>query len=430
MRKCSSCELFLGIDVGTSGVRAIAIGADGVVHGQSACAMPRPVADGVGVTQDPALWLEGVRGALSSLLASIDRDSVRAIAVDGTSGTFVLSDGAGVPLTPGFMYNDARAVAEAGRVRRIAPPASAAHGVTSPLARLLHLQQRFPQARHVQHQADWISGHFCGLYGVSDENNALKLGYDPVLRGWPDWFADLGVQRSLLPRVVVPGTVLGRIDPRVAAREQLPADVAIVAGTTDGVAAFLASGARNIGDAVSSLGSTLVVKVLSPSPLFVPEHGIYSHRIGELWLPGGASNTGGDALLKFFSAQAMHELTARLQPQRATGFDYYPLPGVGERFPVNDPQLLSRTLPRPADDGEFFQALLEGIGRVEQLAYRCIASFGAPYPASVRTVGGGAANSPWTAIRARLLGVPMLEPTHRDAAYGAALLARRGVLDD
>jgi sugar (pentulose or hexulose) kinase len=67
---------------------------------------------------------------------------------------------------------------------------------------------------------------------------------------------------------------------------------------------------------------------------------------------------------------------------------------------------------------------LEGIARIEQRGYQLLHQLGAPYPTSVRSVGGGAVNQAWTQIRAGLLGVPMLTPAQTQAAYGAALLAR------
>jgi sugar (pentulose or hexulose) kinase len=226
--------------------------------------------------------------------------------------------------------------------------------------------------------------------------------------------------------VRIPGTVLGSVADDIAGRLGLPRGVQVIAGTTDGVAAFLATGASEIGDAVTSLGSTLVVKMLSNAPLFDAASGVYSHRLGDLWLPGGASNTGGAALLRFFTMERMAELTPRLRPDRPTGLAYYPLPAPGERFPIRDPEKPSVTEPRPDDDALFFQGLLEGIAEVEATAYERLRALGAPPVRSVRTVGGGAQNPAWTAIRARRLGIAMPEPVSLEAAYGAALLARRG----
>jgi len=292
---------------------------------------------------------------------------------------------------------------------------------------MLRLQRDVPNAVHLLHQADWVAGTLCGQFGFSDSNNALKLGFDSVAEHWPDWLDALDVRRDWLPQVQRPGTPVAIITTRWADRFGLPSDTLIVAGTTDGVAAFLATGASQVGDAVTSLGSTLVLKVLSSQPVFAPAYGIYSHRLGNLWLPGGASNSGGAALLAHFTAERMAQLKPLLQSDQPTGLDYYPLPSPGERFPINDPALAPRDTPRPADDAQYFQGLLEGIARVERLAFERIAELGAPYPKQVFTVGGGARNNAWTRLRQSRLGVPVVTPSHEDAAYGTALLARQGM---
>ena len=420
--------LFVGIDIGTSGVRAVAIDRSGTLAGQASAALPPPDREGGGLSQDPAQWWHTVEVALSDLMAAVPAERIAALAVDGTSGTLLVTDGAGTPLMPALMYNDARSTDEAARVKDVAPPDNGGHGATSALAKLLHFQDRgdLGGARHALHQADWIASRFTSRFGVTDENNCLKMGYDVVARRWPHWFDVLGVRRDLLPEVRSPGAVLGPVDDKVSDRLGLPRGVRVIAGTTDGVAAFLATGASEIGDAVTSLGSTLVVKMLSNAPLFDAASGVYSHRLGALWLPGGASNAGGAALLHFFTAERMVELTPRLQPDRPTGLAYYPLPASGERFPIRDPGKLSVTEPRPDDDALFFQGLLEGIAEIEATAYRRLRDLGAPPVRSIRTVGGGAQNAAWTAIRARRLGVAMPEPVSLEAAYGTALLAQRG----
>ena len=419
-------SLYIGIDIGTSGVRACAIDDEGCEHGKASCTLPYPERQGPAVTQHAELWWDAVLLTLQDLVARVDRRRVRSIAVDGTSSTLLLTDSQGAPLGPALAYNDTSAVGHMRKIEMVAAADSAALGPGSALAKLLLLQERFPHARHALHQADWVAGRLASRYGFSDENNALKLGYDPEARRWPDWLSTLAVRSELLPRVLVPGSPIGCIDASIADRLGLTPEVSIVAGTTDGVAAFLSTGADQIGDAVTSLGSTLVVKVLCAQSISAPQYGVYSHRLGDVWLAGGASNTGGAALLKFFDVETMNALTPRLRPQHPTDLDYYPLPHIGERFPINDPGMPSRTLPRPDDDALFFQGLLEGIASVERAAYRRLEALGAPYPSSVRTVGGGASNLAWTQIRARHLCVPMHSSAEGEAVYGAALLARRG----
>ncbi|PLU22874.1 carbohydrate kinase, partial [Sinorhizobium medicae] len=200
----------------------------------------------------------------------------------------------------------------------------------------------------------------------------------------------------------------------------------VVAGTTDGCASFLATGADRPGDAVSALGTTLTVKMLSDKPLFAPQYGLYSHRIGDMWLAGGASNTGGAVLAAHFETGRIAALSESIDPATDTGLDFYPLLKPGERFPVADPAFLPRMEPRPAEDAEFLKAIFEGIAGVERLAYERLVSLGSPALRSIRTVGGGAKNATWTAIRKRKLAVPFLPVLSEEAAAGAARLALSG----
>jgi sugar (pentulose or hexulose) kinase len=420
--------LFLGIDVGTSGVRACVIDGEERVVGAASIALPAPRQDGAAIDQEPAFWWRATCEAIQALGKSVALKDVWRIAVDGTSGTLLLTDAAGRPCSPGLMYNDARATAQAARIKAVAPAESGAHGPSAALAKLLYLlgTSIARQAHHALHQADWIAGRLANRFGTSDENNALKLGYDPVTRAWPAWLDQLQVPRGLLPEVLVPGATIGPIDPAIAAQLGLPETAIICAGTTDGVASFIATRAAAPGDAVTALGTTLVLKLLSDKPIFAPAQGVYSHRLGDRWLVGGASNTGGGALLAHFSAERMAALTPLLDPARPTGLDYYPLPKPGERFPISDPQLAPRVTPRPADDVQFFQGLLEGIAAVEGLAYQALRDLGAPALQRVISIGGGARNAAWTAIRQRVLGVPVSVAEETEASFGTALLALHG----
>jgi sugar (pentulose or hexulose) kinase len=421
-------ELFLGIDVGTGGVRACAIDARGAIEGTAAAPLPAPRHHGDAIDQEPEFWWQATVTAIGKLGQAVDLGRVARIAVDGTSGTLLLIDAEGRPRSPGLMYNDARAAAEATRIAKIAPAESGAHGRSSALAKLLHLLDAGAagDVRHAVHQADWIAGRLAAHHGISDENNALKLGYDPVTRTWPAWLDELGLISALLPKVLVPGTCLAAIDPAVARSLGLPPSAEIAAGTTDGVASFIATRADQPGDAVTSLGTTLVLKQLATEPIFAADQGVYSHRLGERWLAGGASNTGGAALLAHFTAEEMDRLTPQLTPAEPTGLDYYPLPKPGERFPIADPNLAARITPRPAEPHRFFQGLLEGIASVEALAYQRLERLGAPALRRVISIGGGAKNAPWTAIRQRTLGVPVTVAEQTEASYGAALLACHG----
>jgi sugar (pentulose or hexulose) kinase len=419
-------SLFLGIDIGTSGCRAIVIDDSASVVAESRAPLPPSRRDAQGNSdQRPGDWWQTV----AAMVAQIDpkvRARVRSVAVDGTSSTLLLCTTDGRPLTPALMYNDTRSGTPAQQIARVAPADSPARGAGSALAKLMYLYNDSvaAEAAHALHQADWIAGRMTGVWGVSDENNCLKLGYDPTSRSWPDWISQLDVPLSLLPVVKPVGTPIANITADAAAQLGLPDSTLIVAGTTDSNAATLAAGATDNGDAVTSLGSTLVVKIFSDTPVASGKYGVYSHRIGERWLVGGASNSGGAVLRQFFDDETLEALSQQINPDVISALDYYPLPGPGERFPTCDATLPPRLTPRPDDKVAFLHGLLEGIAAIEAQGYARLANLGAPKPRRVLSSGGGAFNDVWRRIRQRHLGVPVELATHVEAAYGSALLAR------
>ncbi len=413
--------LFVGVDFGTSGVRISVIDEQEVERAYAKTAFTSLGSN----SRDPHIWWRAFELSLKDVVGRIDRMRIVAVAVDGTSGTLLAVDPDGVPLGDALMYNDPCTDQELlKRISLHAPQDSAAHGASSGLARALQLVQSH-DADKVLHQADWISFRLSGRR-VSDENNALKTGYDPIARCWPDWIEKTGMPVPLLPDVLPAGSLVGPISKELAEQFSLPKTCQIITGTTDGCASFLATGAENIGDGVTALGTTLTLKILSDKPIFAPEYGIYSHRLGEQWLAGGASNSGGNVLLSFFTAQQISDLSTQINPDVPTGLEYYPLAKAGERFPVSDAALPPKVTPRPQDDAVFLQGLFEGMSAIEALGFSRLTELGGPELVSLRSVGGGAQNAVWSHIRQTRLGVPFLAAKSVEAAFGSALLAKRG----
>jgi sugar (pentulose or hexulose) kinase len=266
----------VGVDLGTTGCRVCATNAAGEILGEAQAPIGPAVRNGDQITQDPTQWWKAVTNALQSLFGQVNPQQVHTLAVDGTSGTFLLSDEKGAPITPAILYNDQRAIDEAATIARLADTQNGAHGATSALAKLLWMQSRKldQRAKHLLHQADWIAGRLTGLWGHSDYANCLKLGFDQNKLAWPAWFKDLGVNAALLPKVHAPGEVIGPVGAEAAKLFNLPSDTLVVAGATDGVASFLASGASAPGHGMTSLGTTLILKLLCAKAVFSPEHGV------------------------------------------------------------------------------------------------------------------------------------------------------------
>lgn len=420
-------SFYLGIDFGTSGARAIVIDQEATSRVEAQYPFKASVS-GIDIAS-------GWRTALFALIEQIPqilRSLVRAIAINGTSATVLLCDAAGKPVVPPLLYNDGRGVAVLERLRAVAPPNSTVLSATSSLAKLLWLTElpSFSQARYFLHQADWLASLLHGQLGISDYHNALKLGYDVEQFCYPNWMIEMlsrvsPLANQLLPKVLAPGTPVGTVSAEIALAFGLRRDCYVCAGTTDSIAAFLASGASSPGTAVTSLGSTLVLKLLSRTRVEDAQYGIYSHRLGDLWLTGGASNTGGAVLRQFFTDDELEHLSCQIDSTQASQLDYYPLTQRGDRFPINDPHLPPRLEPRPANPVDFLHGLLESMARIEARGYQLLQQLGATPLIQVYTAGGGAANPSWRAIRARHLQVPIVSPVHTAAAYGTALLARQ-----
>ncbi len=412
---------YLGIDFGTSGARAQVINAEG----QSVCEDHRDFGT-LDEYETADIWRDAMWDLISALPPTI-RSQLTAIAIDGTSGTVLACDADLNPRHPPLLYNDARAVDEACTIQRFAPVGHPAAAVTSGLAKVLWLRQRMglTGAQLYLNQADWLSGLLTEQGGVTDYHNAFKMGLDLDTLVWPEWVNHLA-DVHYLPVPAMPGSVLATISHARSRYLGINPECTVRAGTTDSIAAFLASGANQSGQAVTSLGSTLVLKLLSDTRVESAEHGVYSHWFGQRWLAGGASNAGGAVLRQFFDDRQLAALSLKIDPTVPSTLDYLPLPGTGERFPIYDPHLSPRFTPRPADDVEFLHGLLESLARIETQGYNLLAELGATPLVHVLSAGGGAQNHTWALIRQRLLGVPVLNAAHTAAAYGAARLARDG----
>jgi len=413
---------FLGIDFGTSGARSCVIDAEGAIVAEDQ--------RDFGTLEEyerAGIWREAMWDLVASLPPAI-RTQLADIALDGTSGTVLACDEELSPRHPPLLYNDDRAVIEAALIAKTATPGHPAAAVTSGLAKVLWLKKRLglTGARLYLNQADWLSGLLTGRVGMTDYHNALKMGLDLDELKWPAWVEYLA-DVDYLPVPVAPGARLATVSRPRARYLGVNPGCMVHAGTTDSIAAFLAAGVAQSGDAVTSLGSTLVLKLLSDTRVESTEHGVYSHWFGDRWLAGGASNAGGAVLRQFFDDRQLAVLSEKIDPAVASPLDYLPLPRAGERFPVNDPALAPRLTPRPADDAEFLHGLLESLGRIEARGYGLLAELGATPVRRVESAGGGARNPAWMRIRQRLLGVPVARAAHTEAAYGAALLARDGL---
>jgi sugar (pentulose or hexulose) kinase len=414
----------LGIDLGSSGLRVALVDGEGGLQAELASPYPE-------CFSHPKGWRRGLIELIHQLPRPW-RARIGALAIDGTSGTLLICrpDGSLLPgpLAQALPYHLACPEQAAGAATLVGGCGTAASASGS-LARALQL---LAQARNqgldpgellLRHQADWLMGWLLGHWCWGEAGNNLRLGWDLQANRW---LGQLSRQlwAAALPAIRASGDILGPLTPAVASLLELPPTCMVVAGSTDANAGVLAA-APAAGEAITVLGTTLVLKQFTNAPIEAP--GVSSHRVDGRWLVGGASNAGAGILGRFFSDTELRRLSRQIDPRRPSGLALRPLPSRGERFPVDDPELEPILEPRPCSDALYLQALLEGLTEIERQGWLRLQQLGAPPVRRIITLGGGAHNPQWRSLRQRALGVPVLNRPALSAALGMATLARRSL---
>jgi sugar (pentulose or hexulose) kinase len=370
--------------------------------------------------------------ALSARLPDQERSQVRALTVVSTSGTLVLSDGAGQPVHPAIMWDDTRALGEARTSEEAAVSLirSTGHGLnpTSPIAKLLwieeHRRELLASTEMVATAGDWLAWRMGAPRPTTDPTRSLKLGFSAWDGRWdPEidamWF------RGRLPEVRPAAEVIGQLDPELARACGLPDEVSLVNGVTDANAAFLAAGAVDPGDWVSTIGTGMSVKAATGARVFDPRGQVYSQP----WLLGsvvasGTSRCGAGGLdppLGADDTQLMREAATA----RPGGMLVFPLAQVGDVFPFR----ATRAEGYVIGDGPpalRLRAGLEGLAAMEGFAIDRLLDLGVEPPVRHVATGGTARSALFMRIRASMLRAPIEAMAEPGSCVGAAMLAMAG----
>lgn len=431
--------LFMGIDVGTQGVRSVVADEKGKVVAAKSIAFAKLNESDVPThyEQRAEVWWEAAVGSITEVTrqlraAGYRPEEISSIAIDGTSATVLPIDRDGNALCNALMYNDGRAGEQVKTVRKFAAAHEQKMGLrfnaSFALPRLLWFKEELPETYEkcwkIIHQTDYMVGKLCGEYGVSDYSNSLKTGYDLIDDRWPEFFSQLGLDTEKLPRIIKPGEKIANVTQEAASALGLSTETVVVAGATDGYASALAAGACRVGDWASIIGTTLVLKGVSKDIVIDPTGSSYCHKLPTgAWMVGGASNVGGRCLNARFGTERFDYYNQFVDALSPTGVLIYPLTGKGERYPFVDANAEEFIVGDASDEKVMYTALMEGVGLVERLGYELNLQNGCTVGDVIYTSGGACKSDEWLRIRASILNRSLKVPAVVDAAMGMVLVA-------
>lgn len=437
--------LLLGIDLGTSAVKVLAVTPRGEIRGRAA--RPYPVtwlAEGR-AEQDPATWwqatVEAVREALARASAgSRGRVSVAAIGLAGQVNGVVLLDARGQVLRPAIIWLDRRAAAAAEEINARAGDllAQGALGRAGPIhtaAKLLWLLRHEPgtvhQARVVLAPKDFLAYRLTGRAVTDVTDAAATLLLDLHRRSWSAALLDrLGLPAHLLPEVVESPTVTGRLAQAPAEVLGLPPGVPVVAGAGDMAAITAGTGVISPGVGCIMVGTAGQIALAMAGIPTTTADGVWAMAAP---LPGayfwhGLVMTAGHCLTwlaELIGGELDHLLAEAAEvPPGSGGLLFLPFLD-GAATPHADPHARAALVGATSTHGrrEVTRAVLEGVAFNFREAFEQFAGLG--QRASRIRLGGGGARSPlWARVLADVLGTPMeLLAEHDASALGATIIA-------
>ncbi|PJI97030.1 xylulokinase [Acidovorax sp. 69] len=439
--------MYLGIDLGTSGVKLLLLDEAHTVIATADAAVPQYRPQPTWSEQHPADWLAAVETTVAQLRAQVPTAwaQVRGIGLSGHMHGAVVLGAQGQVLRPAILWNDGRASAECAALEQAVPTSRqitgnlAMPGFTAP--KLLWLRTHepavFPQIRTVLLPKDWLRLQLTGR-AVSDMSDASgTLWLDVQARAWSlAMLQACGLDASQMPALAEGNAPTGTLLGDVARRWGLGEGVVVAAGAGDNAASAVGVGARTAGQGFVSLGTSGVVFRVTDAFAPATERAVhaFAHALPQRWhhmsvMLSAASAFGwvtrltGRADEAQLSA-AVSALPASRQAQAPLFLPYL----SGERTPHNNAAATGvfTGLRAEHDADDLAYAVMEGVGfgLLDGLnAMRAAGGEGGN--AALTLVGGGARSDPWAQLLASALGTPLQRPegAHAAAALGAARLA-------
>jgi xylulokinase len=442
-------RFFLGIDVSTTGAKALLIDEKGAVAASATTPLTVQTPKPLWSEQDPHAWWAGTARSIRQALgdAKASGADVAAVGLTGQMHGLVLLGADHAVLRPAILWNDQRTAKECDEIReRVgrrelirATGNDALTGFTAPKILWVrnHEPEVYAKARHVLLPKDYVRLRLTGVTAMDKADGSGTILFDLAARHWSsDVLKKLDIPAEWLPPTYEGPDVTGQVSAGAAEETGLRAGTPVVAGGGDQAAGAVGAGAVKPGVVALTLGTSGVVFAATPGPLVEPEGRLHAfchavpgtwHFMGVTLAAAGSLQWYRDTLAGAESFEALMNEAASAPPGSG-GLLFLPYLS-GERTPYPDP------LARGAFVGltvrhrraHLTRAVLEGVAFSMKDCFGLLAGAGLPAVDQVRVAGGGAKGPLWRKIVASVLGVELVTVNSTEgAAFGAALLAGVG----
>ena len=437
-------KTLLGIDVSTTGVKALVIDGDGAIVDSFTSPLQLSTPRLLWSEQHPHDWWGAAINSIQNVLRKRSASDIAAIGLTGQMHGLVLLDDAGVVLRPAILWNDQRCAEECDEIReRVGKERliqisgnDAVTGFTAPKILWVrnHEREVYDRARHVLLPKDYLRCKLTGEYAMDKADGSGTLLFDLKKRDWSSEILDaLSIPRAWLPTTFEAPEVTGRITRDASAATGLREGTPVVAGGGDQSAQAVGVGAIRPGVLAVTLGTSGVVFAATETPLVESEGRLHAfcHAVPDRWHLMGVMLSAAGSLQWFRDALAPNVPFAELVneasevPAGSEGLLFLPYL-CGERTPHPDP--LARGsfvgLTNRHTRAHLTRAVLEGVAFGLKDIFSLMQNVGMREIDQVRVSGGGAKSSVWRQILSDVLESELVTVnTTEGAAYGAALLA-------
>ncbi len=439
--------IFLGVHLAHDRVVAVAVDENGQELVQSAAAyniQAAPALPKGHVEQNPEIWWDATRLALGHLTsqlrsASVSPSQLRGISVSGVPGILIVQDREGKILCPAMMDTDSRAVEQLPKLNMLGQDHCRRMGFQfrsdDAIAKIAWVKDNLPEMYEIAtfvHQADYVLGKLKGAPDVTEFSIASKTGCDLIDENWPDWLdydMHLGV-RERLPRLTHLGEVVGKLCPAAASATGLPQGVPVVMGTATETAAFLASGARKLGDFYFDLDDRISICGITKKLISYPHHLVQMSKLPDrTWFFATESVTGADWIKVWFKDTSLEIIETGARKLLPTDYLAYPNAKKGETFPFFTNSAEGFISPATDNREVQFASCLQGTGFFERMCYEKIDKLAEMQNSAgdVYTGGPWSKYDAWMQCRADITGrVNRRTLTKGGPAFGTAVIAAIG----